>query len=419
MANLKSGLADLDVHGRSQKTDMLDPYMDVDLGVQPLETGRLSLNPSDGKLHLWCNNEGAVLVEAVTRVKISELGDLSQYNEFFENLVYKPVFNGNFSEMPLVVAQVTKFGCGGYSLGIGTSHSLFDGPATHDFLSAWASNSAILKVKGGHELQKPVHERGSLLLVGNSHPHKIQTRAAAIDHLYQLIHQAVADPNHGKLAGDQNPSAMSYPNYVLKTFHLSGTVIENLKRKIWSQRRGSFSCSSFEVVTAHLWKARTTALGVRKERMVCLQFAMDIRNKMAPALPKGFSGNAYVLISVALKAGELEEGSHEAIIEKIKQAKNSVTSDYVTSYMEALDGPQGTLPPMKELTIVSDWTRMPFHKVDFLHGGAAYVSPLVTPIPQVAYLMQNPNDSAGIDVRIGLLPQALDAFSHYFLMNVQ
>lgn len=68
--------------------------------------GRLSLNPSDGKLNIMCNNKGAILVEAVTQVKISELGDLSQYNEFFENLVYKPAFTGNFSEMPLLVAQV-------------------------------------------------------------------------------------------------------------------------------------------------------------------------------------------------------------------------------------------------------------------------------------------------------------------------
>ncbi|KAJ6862188.1 hypothetical protein NC652_039127 [Populus alba x Populus x berolinensis] len=91
----------------------------------------------------------------------------------------------------------------------------------------------------------------------------------------------------------------------------------------------------------------------------------------------GFSGNAYLLISVALTAGELEEGSREAKIEKIKQAKNSVNSDYVNAHMEALDG----------------------HKA--------------------AYLMQNPNDPAGIDVWIGLLPPSLDAFSRYFLMNVQ
>lgn len=69
--------------------------------------GRLTLNPSDGnKLNLWCNNKGAILLEAETQVEISELGDLSQYNDFLEKLVYKPVFDGDFSQMPLVVAQV-------------------------------------------------------------------------------------------------------------------------------------------------------------------------------------------------------------------------------------------------------------------------------------------------------------------------
>ncbi|KAE8700312.1 hypothetical protein F3Y22_tig00110557pilonHSYRG00199 [Hibiscus syriacus] len=75
-------------------------------GIQ-LQVAKLNLNPSDGgKFNLWCSNGGAVLVEADTKAKIIELGDLSQYNEFFKHLVYKPDFHGNFSEMPLVVAQV-------------------------------------------------------------------------------------------------------------------------------------------------------------------------------------------------------------------------------------------------------------------------------------------------------------------------
>lgn len=68
--------------------------------------GRLALNPTNQKLDLVCNNAGAVLVEAVTQVKISDLGDLSKYKKFYENLVYRPVFSGDFSKMPLVVAQV-------------------------------------------------------------------------------------------------------------------------------------------------------------------------------------------------------------------------------------------------------------------------------------------------------------------------
>ncbi|KAG4144784.1 hypothetical protein ERO13_D05G060000v2 [Gossypium hirsutum] len=388
--------------------------------------GRLSLNPSDGKLNLWCSNDGAVLVEAVTSAKIIELGDLSQYNEFFEHLAYKPDFHGNFSEMPLVVAQVTGFGCGGYSIAIGSSHSLFDGPATYDFLHAWASNSAILKQKRGTELYKPVHERGALL-VKNPGITKLPesgssaTRAVAIDHLYQLIKQAMSGQTCGpdtKFGSGKLPD-VGNSNLVLKTFHLSGAMIESLKSKVFGERSGSFSCSSFELLAAHLWKARTKALGVMKGSMVCLQFAVDIRKKTVPPLPEGFSGNAYVLASAALTAEELEAGSHEDIVDKIKEAKRSISNDYVIAYNQALDGPQGTLLPLNELTLVSDWTRMPFHKIDFFHGEAAYVSPLLSPIPQVAYFMQDPIDSRGVDMRIGLLPQSLNAFSHYFLTNMQ
>ncbi|GMY29201.1 brassinosteroid-related acyltransferase 1 [Fagus crenata] len=391
--------------------DSLKSGLEETLSVWYPAGGRLCPNRNNGKLDLWCNNDGAVLVEAVTQVKISQLGDLSQYNDFFEKLVYKPVFDGNFSKMPLVVAQVTKFGCGGYSIGIGASHSLFDGPATYDFLCAWASNSAIMKAKGGLEQPKPVHERGTLLMDAklSKNPSSV-SRAAAIDHLYQLIMQA---------GSDQNLSHMNQKSYLLRTFHLSSAMIESLKRKVVGERGGSFTCSSFDVVAAHLWKARIRALGLRKETMVCLQFAVDTRNKMVPPLPKGFSGNAFVLASVALTAGALEEQSHETIIERIREAKNSISKDYVKAYVDALEGPQASLPPLKELTLVSDWTRMPFHKISFLHGEAAYASPLVSPIPQVAYFMQNPNDSRGIDVRIGLLSHTLDSFSHYFLKDVQ
>lgn len=153
--------------------------------------------------------------------------------------------------------------------------------------------------------------------------------------------------------------------------------------------------------------------------MVCLQFAVDTRNKMVPSLPQGFSGNAYVLASIALTAGELEKASHATLVERIREAKNSITTDYIRAYMEALEAPQISLPPLQELTMVSDWTRMPFHKLNFIHGEAAFVSPLVPPITQVAYFMQSPTEARGIDVRIGLPQQALNAFSNYFFASMQ
>ncbi|KAK7311213.1 hypothetical protein RJT34_09203 [Clitoria ternatea] len=389
-------------------------------------------NQSDGKLNLWCNNHGAVLAQAETLVKISQLGNLCEYNELFEKLVYKPAFDGNFSNMPLIVAQVTRFGCGGYSIGIGTSHSLFDGPANYEFLYAWASNSEIVKGRrrcSDDELPKPVHERGILLLSGNlqaprgttnAHNNK-EARAMAIDHLYQLIMQAASgqkgfDPLHiGRGPSNQNNKC------VLKTYHFSGAIIDDLKRKHFPMLRGSLHFSTFEILVAHLWKARTKALEVKKEKLVCLQFAVDIRKKVLPSLPRGFSGNAYVLASIMISAGELHQASYECIIEKIRKAKNNVNHEYVKGYVEALEaaGPQGSsdLPPLKELTLVSDWTRMPFHNIEFFHGSkAAYACPLATPISQVAYFMQSPIDSRGVDVRIGFEAESISsAFTQCFL----
>lgn len=165
-------------------------------------------------------------------------------------------------------------------------------------------------------------------------------------------------------------------------------------------------------------------MGIKKEAMACLQFSVDTRKKVSPPLPSGFSGNAYVLASVAVPAGDLagDKLSHKAVIEKIREAKDSVDNDYVRAYMESLglqapdhNSSSPSLPPLKALTLVSDWTRMPFHTLDFFSGGPAFVAPLVPPIPQVAYFMQSPRDPRAVDVRIGISPNAIGAFSSYFL----
>lgn len=402
-------------------------FSDLKLGLEETlsvwypAAGRLGLDGGGCKLNLRCNGGGAVMVEAVaTGVKLSDLGDLTQYNEFYETLVYKPSFDGDFSAMPLVVGQVTKFACGGYSVGIGTSHSLFDGISAYEFLHAWAFNSHNHDKSNGKIINKkdnvvikPVHDRGNLLVNGDTNRSLGVTMAAAIYHLYQLIKQAMMIHQ-----GKNHNFELADSSFVIKTFDLSGDAIETMMKK----SPEGFLCSSFEFLAAHLWKARTRALRLRRDAMVCLQFAVDIRKRTVPPLPEGYSGNAYVLASVASTAGELlEQLTLESIVKKIREAKNSVDQDYINAYMEALGGSEqrndGNLPPIKELTLVSDWSKMSFHNVGFGNGGepADYVAPLCPPVPQVAYFMKNPKDARGVIVRIGLDPQDVSDFSNYFL----
>jgi len=142
---------------------------------------------------------------------------------------------------------------------------LFDGPATYDFLRAWASNSEIVKGRSRSDEvpTKPVHERGILLsgtlqaprdtanFPSDSTSNAKEARAMAIEHLYHLIMQtATAQKGFPLQIGTPSNSKKC----VLKTYHVSGAMAENLKRKHFPMKRGSFPFSTFEVLAAHLWK---------------------------------------------------------------------------------------------------------------------------------------------------------------------
>lgn len=156
---------------------------------------------------------------------------------------------------------MTRFACGGYSIGIGTSHSLFDGISAYEFLHAWAFNSHIDNKSNGkitkkkeHLVIKPVHARGSLLFnrdMNQSQGAIRVTKAAAIYHLYQLIKQAMMT-HQGQNRNFELPDS----SFVIRTFELNGEAIESMKKK----SPEGFSCSSFEFLAAHLWKVKSRNL---------------------------------------------------------------------------------------------------------------------------------------------------------------
>ncbi|CAN6448107.1 unnamed protein product [Victoria cruziana] len=386
--------------------------------------GRLNTNQESGKLDIVCNMKGALLVEASTAMEMSQLGDLSQYKPFYEKLVYRPPFDGYFSDMPLVVVQVTRFGCGGYAVGVGTSHSLFDGPGKFSFLTAWAlltsGRSDVIP-----KLMEPVHGRSELLVAQNNENrecdrHDDPTAEVVVPfyHLIQLIEQAMSSAHRPELiaAGECNYSRIGstmHDGYVYLTFTLSRGLIDGVKREIELDGKGT-DCSTFEVVAIHLWKARNNALNFNKERKVCLQFTVNLRSKLVPPLSDAFSGNAYVLASVLCTVGDLEKESLEETICKMKAARESVTADYVKKYLEALDAPQVPLPPLMELTMVNDLSMCPFHELDFGQGRPTCMYELASALPYAASLTENFNEEGSINVTIGLLPQHVLAFIHYF-----
>ncbi|KAF8398901.1 hypothetical protein HHK36_014765 [Tetracentron sinense] len=379
--------------------------------------GRFRIDEGTGKLEIDCNDEGVTMITAVTDSKFEELGRLHEYKACYENLVPQIPAAADISENPLVVVQITRFACGGLSVGFGSSHALFDGAGAFNFLASWAHLSSG---RDESELSVPNHSRDALLhtlFSADSSPTTAsiyeQDHIAAIQDLYGIPMQAMAsDDRCWETALAKFGELESQGGLELITLCLKKEVVETWKGL--AIERGKLSkCSTFDVLCAHVWKARVKALVLHPNTNICLQFPVDSRNRLQPPLGKNFTGNAFVLASVSCLVKDLLEEPLHYTIGRIQAAKDSITDEYVKLYAKALESSDKFFPSMRELTIVTDWLKFPFQALDFGWGKVFSAALLVTPVPETAYLMLNHEDHGGFLVRMGIGGQ----HKHHFINN--
>ncbi|CAK9174784.1 unnamed protein product [Ilex paraguariensis] len=147
---------------------------------------------------------------------------------------------------------------------------------------------------------------------------------------------------------------------------------------------------------------------------ICLQFPVDSRRRIQPPLGEKFTGNAFVLASVSCLAKDLlEEPLHTTIL-KIQAAKAVIIDEYIKLYAKALESTDKFFPSMRELTIVTDWLKFPFHALNFGWGKVSSAALLATPVPKTAFLMLNLEEPDGYLVRMGIGAQHAHSFMTFF-----
>lgn len=68
--------------------------------------GRFQTNRESGRLELACNNAGVLFVNAKSKVRMKDLGDLSLPNPSFGRFVHRPGLHTNLHERALFTVQV-------------------------------------------------------------------------------------------------------------------------------------------------------------------------------------------------------------------------------------------------------------------------------------------------------------------------
>ncbi|KAI3457809.1 hypothetical protein Pfo_014472 [Paulownia fortunei] len=352
--------------------------------------GRLRVS-SEGKLIVDCTGEGAVFVEAEANCAIQELGDMTQPDPLtLGKLVYEIPGSKNILQIPPLVAQVTKFKCGGFTLGLCVNHCMLDGISAMEFVNAWGTTAR------GLPLTAPPFLDRSILNARN--PPKIE-----YDHREFLEIEDLSSSS-----AELDKDVMLYGS-----FSFDPEKIEKLKKR--AEEDGLLQkCTSFEVLSAFVWRARTRALNFPPDQQAKLLFAVDGRNKFEPPLPKGYFGNAIVLTNSLCQAGELLEKPLSHGVRLVQEAIKMVSDSYMRSAIDYFEATRAR-PSLNSTLLITTWCQLSFHTTDFGWGEPLLSGPVGLPEKEVILFLSN-GKRKSVSVLLGLPASAMKTFQE--LMEV-
>ncbi|KAI3943166.1 hypothetical protein MKW92_021433 [Papaver armeniacum] len=333
--------------------------------------GRLIIN-EDGKLVINCTGEGAVFVEAEADCYMDEIGDFESSNpKTLPKLVYESTDAKNILEVPPLAVQVTRFKCGGFVLGVSVNHCIVDGQALVEFLNSWG------------ELARGVPLTIPPFLDRNLLKERKPTKVEFIHNEYKEIEEI--SKNTTNLVQEEE--------FVFKSFVFDSARLKKLKTK--AMEDGVLeTCSTFEALTAYIWRARSQALKLHPDQITKLYFAVDGRDRFSPPLPKGYFGNGVMFMSSLCSAGKLLEDPLSYSVQLVQNSIKSVTDSYIRSSIDCYEETR-TRASLSATFLVSNWCKLSFHTVDFGWGEPVSMGPV--PLRGLDLFLPHGEDRKGIN----------------------
>jgi len=344
-------------------------------------------------LEVVCRAQGAVFIEASSeRYSANDFQKapktVAQWRKLL-SLYVTDVLKGS----PILVVQLTWLADGAAAVGVGINHCICDGIGSAEFLN-YFSDLASEKCQGlGPSVSvdpkpKPVWDR----------------------HLLNPDNRSEANPAmHGEFG--RVPDLCGFMNRV--TSRLKPTCIVLDERRIEALKRacGGASCTSFEVVAAHVWRSWARALGFPKNQTLKLLFSVNVRKRVKPGLPEGYYGNAFVLGCAQSSAWELGERGVAHVCGMVKRAKERVDNDHVRRVVELVSESRAS-PDSVGVLILSQWSRLGLERVELGMGKPLHVGPICC--DRYCLFLPVTGEHHSVKVMVAVPTAAVDNF-HRFL----
>ncbi|CAN6811536.1 unnamed protein product [Brassica oleracea] len=277
--------------------------------------GRLREGPNR-KLAVDCTGQGVLFIEAdadVTLAEFEEKDALSPPFPCFEELLFDVEGSSEVINAPLILIQVTRLKCGGFIFAIRLSHVMADAGGLSLFIKTIGEFA-----RGCHAPTiPPTWERH--LLSARVPPRVTQT------------HREYDEP----AVAETESATEDEDTLVSKSFFFGGAEMSAI-RKLLPPDIANRS-TGLETLTAFLWRQRTAALRPDANKEMRVIFIVNARPKLKnPTLPRGYYGNAFVFPVAIATARDLAEKPLEFALRLVKEAKASVTEEYMRSLADLM-----------------------------------------------------------------------------------
>ncbi|XP_021842785.2 anthranilate N-benzoyltransferase protein 2-like [Spinacia oleracea] len=386
------------------------PFFDTNLLKQTLSkalvafypmAGRLKTNNKTGRIEIDCNAKGAIFFEVETTHVLSDFGNFNPTPELRKVVFPTYGYAGGLSSFPLLMVQLTRFKCGGISLGFVQHHHVADGASHVHFINSWA------RLTKGLDLNvMPFHDRYSCFAPRDPPQIKYQ----------HLEYEPPLPPSVPKaLSGDTTPT-------IEGLFKFTREQINILRLQAMSQEVTNYRSSTFEVLAGHAWRALCKARGLSDDQDVKLYMPSNGRSRMKdPALPQGYCGNVIFFTACMAKAGDVINKPLSYTVRTVHQAVKRVkTDEYLRSAIDHLE----SQPDLSDLYrgahtftspnfTINSWATIPFNECDFGWGGPKYVRHGGIKYEGQSYLLASENGDGSISLAIKLYTVHMGLFRNY------
>ncbi|XP_054797229.1 hydroxycinnamoyl-CoA:piscidic acid hydroxycinnamoyltransferase-like [Prosopis cineraria] len=383
--------------------------------------GRLSWSHAGGgRWELHCNAKGAHFYQAFCHSTLDDLADFVP-SQIVQQLIPPIDYGCPIAQVPLLAVQLTRFSCGGLTVGVAMCRAVIDGTAAMRFVS---SRAKLARGEVLDSMEMPFHDRTEL------DSRKLNTEP-------RFEHSKFHPPplSAGSLGGSEGETKTFIA--ILKPTRYQ---VNKVKKKVDAfASRYKRPCSSFEVISGHVWRCVSKAryAGGGDDHPTRLSTLANCRNLLKPALPSNCAGNAaFPTVTPTCSFNALMHKPLSYAVEKVREALEGLTDEYVRSALGYIEREKEMKVvrynfhyPVKSVLekgefrgnsnlFVVRWMNFSYREADFGWGKPVYFGPASLSPKAKAFVLNNA-DGDGVIVAIRLQALQMDPFKRLFFEDIE